>query len=70
MKLAFCVGLQSKLDTQVPVLREVTHDHLREMIALAQGDWNDVDTIKALYQRYGEIRNTEWNLEKLFQSQD
>ena len=70
MRREFCVGLKSKHDAQVPILREVTYNHLQEMIALAQRDWNDVDVIKSLYRRWGEIRNREVDLEKLFASQD
>ncbi len=40
------------------------------MIDLAQGDWQNIDTIKALYLRYGEIRGRDWSLESLFQPQD
>ncbi len=63
----FYEGLQEKLDAGAPELEGVTHDHLREMIAIAQGDWDDVNTIKALYQRYSEIRKTNYDLEKLFE---
>ncbi len=39
------------------------------MIALAQGDWSDVETIKTLYRRYSEIRNWNYDLEALFREE-
>jgi len=65
----FCESLQSRLDAGLPELEGVTHDHLREMIAIAQGNWNDVNTIKALYQHYSEIRQKNYDLEALFKEQ-
>ena len=49
-----------------PEVGGVTRDHLREMVALAQGDWCDVATIKGLYKRYNQIRNQPYNESEFF----
>lgn len=76
-----CVdAIEKRLGTesQMKFPSETRIRYLYEMITLAQGDWNDCDTIKGLYRRYGEIRwpywdrerRKAWDLEKLFQPQD
>ena len=57
------------MDEKIPTLEDVTYDHLREMITLAQGDWSDVETIKALYRHYSEIRKKDYDLEALFKEE-
>ncbi len=57
---------------------ETNDGDLQDMLVLAQSDWNDVNTIKALYKGYGEIqwprwdkeRRKAWDLEKLFEQQN
>ncbi len=66
LRQEFCKRLQDKIDAKVPEQSGVTYDHLREMIDLAQGDWNDINTIKALSQRYKEISKNNWDLEAIF----
>lgn len=70
LRREFINGLTAKIEEKIPILRDVTYGHLQEMVDLGQGDWRDINTIKALYQRYGEIRGNDWDLESLFRPQD
>ena len=63
----FIDGLEKTLADGLPQRKGVTRDHLREMIELARGDWSCVETIQGLYYRYSEIREKNYDVEKLFE---
>ncbi len=61
-KEKFVSGLEKALVEEVSEEKEVTREHLREMIRLAKRDWSDVETIKSVYKRYFEIRGTDFGV--------
>lgn len=66
-KKDFIQGLERAIQEDLPEFPPVTTQHLREMIALANsGNWADINTIKALYRRYYEIKRQPYNEAKLF----
>ncbi len=67
----FITGLQRAIQEDLPEGQGVTHNHLMTMSELASQDWSGVDTIKALYNLFGEIRGKEYNIDmgKLFGQQ-
>lgn len=65
-KQKFIAGLERAIAQNLPEYGGITQQHLREMMQLAQGDWTDVRTVKALYARYDELRQGGRDIPALF----
>ena len=55
LKSQFISGLERAIK-QKPDFDAVTTETLHELIKLAQHDWDDINTLKALFRRIHEIR--------------
>ena len=68
-KKRFVSDLERALAGMAPESEGVTYEHLQQMIELANGgNWYDVSIIRALHERYAEIRQKPFDMEKLFPS--
>ena len=55
-RLEFVEGLERAIANNLPEFYGVTHQHLRDMIQLAQsGPWSDINTIDKIRAFYGKI---------------
>jgi len=64
----FIAGLKSALS--LPEDEDVTRDHLREMIKIAEGDWSDIETIRAICEYHQSIRNSRSSTVQTFLSKN
>ncbi|GEM_PF-5799399 len=47
--------LNEAIEEQVPVSSGITYEHLRKMTEIAQGNWSNRETIKAIYRTYNKL---------------